>query len=877
VGWRRFFRRAWWDQERVREIEAHLQIEIDQNLARGMPADEARYAALRKLGNVGRVREEIYRMNTVGLLDSLAQDIRYTFRQWRYNPGFTALAVFTLALGIGSVAVMYSVLHNIVLEPFPYANQERMVDVVIRDRDRPDAIFRGGLPAEEFLDYQQQSRSFESVIGANGEPMIYTTADAAERVSGVLVTPNTFEMLGVPPLLGRGLVSDDGRPGAPPVCVLAHRAWARYFGADPGVLGRTIVLDGNPHVVVGVMPPRFEWHVADMWIPSVFDSTAPDARRGRWFQAWLKPGVTTEEAEAELTVIANRRARLFPDQYPPRFRIEVITVIDWVVGRFRRVLYTLLAAVGLLLLIACCNVANMLLARATAREREMTLRSALGAGRGRIVRQLLVESLLLALAGSAAGCLLAWGGIHALVQAMPRQNVPYETQIALDGPVLVFALGAATLSAFVFGLLPAMHAARRDILPGLRGSGKGTGGSQGRGQARHALVVAQVALSLVLLLGAGLLMRTFIALVRVDVGFDTGPIVGVPVAFAPGQYPRGEDKHRFFREAAARVSALPGVQAAAVSNGLPPFGGMSSDVEIGGVPAPAGQRVIVRLSSEGYLGLLGLRLHRGRGLTEDDVQQGRRVAVVNESLVARHFGGRDPLGAQITLTRLRTLADPVPDPTYEIVGVTYDVRNDGVRNAAVPEVVLPTTATNPTRTGRVILARLAPHGAASLDAIRREIWAVDRAVGLREGWRLSEEVRRVFYAQPRFTLIILAAFAGTGLVLVSLGVYGVLSYTVSRQRQAIAVRMALGAGRGEVLGLVLRMGLKLVAAGVVLGLLAGLATNRLMVNQLWNTSPYDPLTVVAAVLVIVAAALAACYVPAARALRVDPMAALRLE
>lgn len=875
MGWRRFFRRAWWDDERSREIEAHLQIEIDENVARGMDAEEARYAAMRKLGNVGRVREEIYRMNTVGLVDTVWQDLRYAVRQWRHNPGFTALAVFTLALGIGSVAVMYSVLHNVVLQPFPYVEQERMVDVVVRDRDRPESIFRGPLPAAEFLDFQEQSRSFELVAGAIDEAMIYSTPEAAERVSVVRVTPNSFEFLGVPPLLGRGIVPDDGRPDAPPVAVLSHGAWTEYFGADPGVLGRTIALDGQMRTVVGVMPPRFAWHVADMWIPSRIDRAAPDAATGRWFQARLKRGVSTEAAEAELNLIAARRAREHPAEYPARFRIQVITVIDWVVGRFRRILYTLLAAVGLLLLIACCNVANMLLARATVREREMTLRSALGASRARIVRQLLVESLLLALAGSVAGCLIAGGGIRALVLAMPRENVAYETEIALDGPVLAFALAAATLSAFLFGLLPALHAARRDVLPGLRSSGKGMG-SAGHGRVRNGLVAAQVALSLVLLLGAGLLMRTFVALTRVEVGFDPARIVGTPIAFAAGQYETAEARNRFLRDAAARVAALPGVEVAAVSNGLPPFGGFQTDVEIDGVPMAA-DRVIVRLCDERFMSLIGLRLQRGRALSEEDVVQGRRLAVVNQALAAKYFPGRDALGGRITLSRFRTLPQPVADPVFEIVGVMADVRNAGVRDAPAPELLVPTTIALPSRTGRVILARIAADSSVAPERIRRAIWEVDRGVGLRPGWRLDTEIARRFYAQPRFTLIILAAFAGTGLVLVSLGVYGVLAYTVSRQTQEIAVRMALGAGRGQVLGMVLRTGARLVAAGVAAGLVASLATNRLIVNQLWNTSPYDPLTVGLAVVVILAAALGACYVPAARALRVDPMAALRLE
>jgi putative ABC transport system permease protein len=873
VGWSRFFRRAFWDEERAREIEAHLQIEIDENLARGMGPEEARYAAQRKLGNVTLRREEIYRMNTAPLLDALWQDVRYALRQWRHNGSFTALAVFTLALGIGSVAVMYSVLHNIALEPFPYAAQQRMVDVVVRDLARPDALYRGPLPADEFLDYQEQSRSFEDVIGANDENRLYSTGESAERWTVVLVTPNTFQFLGVAPLLGRTIVEDDGRPGAPPVAVLGHAAWLRHFGGDPAVLGRTLVLDGDPWTIVGVMPPRFTWHVADVWVPARIERARSGPDPGRWFQARLKPGISAEQAEAELQVIAARRAREHPDQYPPRFRIQVITVIDWVVGRFRGVLYTLLAAVGVLMLIACGNVANMLLARATAREREMTLRAALGASRRRIVRQLLVESLLLALTGAAAGCLLAWGGIQALVRAMPRQNVPYETEIALDGPVLALALAAGTVSAVIFGLFPALHAARRDVQAGLRSSGKGTAGGLRHGGIRHALVVAQVALSLVLLLGAGLLMRTFVALLRVDPGFDPARIATVGVDFARGTYATAAERQRFFRAALARLSALPGVQAVAETISTPPFGAMRSQVEVDGRAVP-GDGVLVRFCSESFLDLVGVRTTRGRGLSEADVVQGRKVAVANEALASKYFGGRDAVGARVTLLRLRTMEPPVPDPVFEIVGVFPDVRNTGLRDAPMPELLVPSSVP---AGGRLIAARIAPGATVSLDTIRRAIWEVDRGVGLREGRWLEDDVGRVFHAQPRFTLIILSAFAGIGLLLVSLGVYGVLAYAVSRQTQEIAVRMALGASRGQVLGLVLGSGLKLVAAGVVVGLLASTATNRLMINQLWNTSPYDPLTVIAAVVVIAAAALAACYVPAARAVRVEPMAALRLE
>jgi predicted permease len=877
MGWRRFFRRSWWDEERTRELEAHLEIEADENVERGMSPQEARKAALRKLGNLARIREEIYMMNSVGLLETFSQDLRYGVRQVRHNPGFATLAVLTLALGIGSVTVMYSVIRNVLLDPFPYTNSERLVDVLVRDMTRPDAIFRGALPVAEFLDYQEQSRVFEDVAGAAGEAMNWTTKDGAERVVVVHVTPNTFQFLGVAPLLGRTIVPDDGRPGAPPVAVLSYGAWRSRFGGDPSIVGETIVLNGEPRTVVGVMPPRFAWHVADVWITESLDRTAREAPSTvRWFQAHLKPGVTLAQAEAELNLIAARRAGDHPDEYPKQFRIQVLLVIDFVVGRYRRVLYTLFAAVGLLLLIACCNVASMLLARATAREGELTIRAALGAGRGRIVRQLLIESLLLALVSAAAGCFLAYAGVQALAHVMPRQNVPYETDIRLDRPVLLFSLATAVLSAMLSGLLPALHAARRDLVAGLRQSGKGAAGGFRHGRIRNGLVVVQVALSLVLLLGAGLLMRTFLALVRVDLGFDPTNIVFVPVALSPGQSANASERHRFFGQALERVAALPGVVAVAETTSGPPFGGgLRSELRVAGRSETDPDTVIVRLCSEGFIRVIGTTILGGRRLSDPDIAQARRVAVVNQSLVAKYFPDQQAIGKQITLPRLKSIRDPVADPVFEVVGIVRDVRNSGIRDAPVPEVLLPsTTSAGPSR---VIVARTSVDPALVVNAIRREVRAIDRSVALTGGGTLEDELRQSFYAQPRFSLIVLAAFAGTGLALVALGIYGVLAYTVSRQTHEIAVRMALGAGRNQVLRLVLRLGLQLIAAGVAAGLAAGAATHRLIAHQLWNISPHDPLTLVGAVAVIAVVGLAACYAPAARAMRVEPMAALRLE
>jgi putative ABC transport system permease protein len=876
VGWRRFFRRAWWDRERARELEAHLEIETEENIASGMAPDEARYAARRRLGNVPRIREEIYMFNTVGFLETLAQDLRYGARQVRHNPAFVAVAVLTLALGIGAVTVMYSVIRYVLLDPFPYTDSSRLVDVLVRDLARPESVLRGPLPVDEYRDYEEQSSSFEEVIGAQGENVTWTTEAGAEVFSLVHVTPNTFSFLGVPPLLGRVLAPEDARPDAPAVAVLGYRAWRSRFGGDPGVVGRTIVLDRRPYTVVGVMPPRFEWNVADAWVTDHLVRGAPDVPvNARWFQARLRKGVTLAQAEADLAVIAARRAREHPEQYPKRFRVEVVYVIDWVVGRYRTVLYTLFAAVGLLLLIACSNVASMLLARATAREAEMTLRAALGASRRRIVRQLLAESLLLALAAAVLGSLLAYGGIALLTSVMPQQNVPRETVIRLDRPVLVFCLATAVLSTFLFGLLPAVHSARRDLVSGLRQGGKGLAGG-GQGRVRNGLVVVQVALSMVLLLGAGLLMRTFLELVNVDLGFDASNIVAVPFGFPTGQYERPEQKQALVAEAVRRVRALPGVTGVAELVGFPPpFGGMRSGIEGVGRPGTGPERAIVRMCGADFVGVMGLAVVAGRALSAEDVAQARRVAVINQALARVAFPDRDPLGRALTLPDLARLRDPVSDPTFQVVGVVRDVRNDGIRVDATPEVMVPST-TRPAGL-RVILARTATDPAVMLQAIRAEIKRLDRDLAVRTGVVLETEVGASFHAQPRFVLMVLSAFAATGLVLVAMGVYGVLAYTVSRQRREIAVRMALGARRGQLLALVVGAGMRLVAGGVAAGVAISLGTNRLLASQLWNTSTYDPLAFAAAASVIGLVGLGACYVPAARAVRIEPMAALRSE
>ncbi len=870
MGWGRFFRRGWWDEERARELEAHLEIETDENIARGMSPAAARMAARRKLGDPGRVREEIYVMNSLPVLDTLWQDVRYGARQFARSPGFAAVAILTLAVGIGGVTIIYSVVRNILLDPFPYAKSDRMVDVVVRDT--ASGRFRGGLSGSEFLDFQEQSAVFEDVIGTvSARPMTLWVNGGTELVGVAGVTPNTFAFLGVPALLGRGLLEADGRPNAPPVAVLSHRAWVAHFGSAPGVVGRTVSLDRQARTIVGVMPPRFTWHVADFWVPTPLRRGGDQAPGGgHWFQAHLKRGVSTEQAEAELNVIAARRARQHPDEYPKQFRIAVITVIDWVVGRFRGVLYTLFAAVALLLLIACCNVANMLLARAGARERELTVRAALGASRRRLVRQMLVESLLLALAGGVAGCAVAYWGLAGVAHFLPQQNVPYEVVLRMDGHALLFSLLTACATAVLFGLLPAWHGARRNLVRGLKEASKGTTTAAGRGWVRNGLVVVEVALSMVLLLGAGFLMRSFVTLVQADRGFEPSNIVLAGVHFPEGSHPTPDDRSRYYDEATRRIRLLPGLVEAGRASGA--LGGRDSEIEPLGEARSAPRPGQFTLCTEGYLRVFGLAPLRGRLLTAADVAAARRVAVVDERLVAEHFPGKDPIGRHIRIPGVAALADAPADATFEIVGVVRSIRI--FREAAPSQAYLPSSIASPERMW--LAARISGDSATMLGGLRRTLRALDPNVAVTAAFELGGEIQES-HAQQRFVVLILGAFAVLGLLLVAVGVYGVMAYAVSLRTPELAVRMALGADRPQLLRTVLGSGSRVLTAGVVVGALASLGTNRLLADMAWSTGPYDPVTMALAAAVSLGVGLAACLVPALRAARVDPMVTLRQE
>jgi putative ABC transport system permease protein len=807
-------------------------------------------------------------------LGDLRREALYAARTLARSPGFAGVAILTLALGIGAVTIIYSVVRNVVLDPFPYAHSDRLVNVIVRDASGKTV---GGLfPAEEFLDYQEQTTVFEDVVGTKLQVGVYGTSDMGPaRLNIAWMTPNGFAFFGVPALLGRTFGTGDAAPGAPPVAVISHRAWVREFGADPTIVGRPLVLDlnGQPWTVVGVMPPRFEWYAPDIWLPSALKRTDdPQSYTAtRAFVARLRPGVTLREAEAQLAVVAARRAAERPTVYPLHARLAVVKRIDFVVRDFRSVVYTLFGAVSLLLIIACCNVANMLLARATVSEREIAVRIALGAGRRHIVRQMLVESALLACGGLLLGTGLAYAGVAELARYMPMQGVPSEAELRVDEPILVFALVVAALATLGLGLLPALQSLRRDVIAGARNAGRSSTASRGQMRMRNSLVVAQVALSVVLLLGAGLLMRTFVKLTSVDLGFDPRNLFVTGLVFPPergGSTPGGRNA---YREIVERVQALPGVLEAAVSNTRGTFAGSSSSsLEVPGTSLDHAT-VRVQFCSERLTETLGLRLLGGRQMSAGDVETGGHVAIINETLARQYFGrAAQAIGREIRLTALTGVANP----RFTVIGVVSDSENVGIREPPAPHVFVPFVFSDGAPT---LIVRTLNDPRPMSQLIRQQIHSANAQVALAFPETFEQYLVRAFYERPRFNVLVLGIFAGVGAILAALGVYGVLAYTVSQRTREIAIRMALGGKQRYVVGMVFRLGLGLVGVGLVIGTAASLATNRLLVSQLWNTSPHDPLTFLVVLTTLLGTGALACLVPARRAVRVEPMVALRQE
>jgi putative ABC transport system permease protein len=867
------------DAEIDDEIQEHLQLLTERFIAQGMSRDAAAMAARRRFGNLTALQEDRRALQTLPSIEALWHDVRYAIRTLRRSPGFALVAIVTLGLGIGASTAIFGVIHNVLLSPFPYRDASRMASPRIQNLQQGSQSGRQGYVPAEILEFVETNHVFDATTAAREDLVLCMRpgGSGAEQLYGARVTPGTFEFFGMPALHGRVLQPADYEPGASPAFVMGYKAWIERFGGDPSIVNTTLVLNGRVRTLVGIMPPRFGWYGADVFIP---EKLTRDAKEGDAVPTWffvghLKPDVSIEQADADLTLIAQRLAKIYPQAYPRNFSLHLLLLRDAAVRSLRPTLYTVLAAVGLLLLIACSNVANLMLARATAREKELALRAALGAGRARLVRLLIVESLVLAMAGAALGVFLAWGGLKALVAAMPADVIPSESVIALNVPVLMVTLGVAVLTALLFGLVPALQSSRRDLTDPLRDSGKGvSGGFRGK-RLRHAVVVVEVALSLTLLIGAGLMMRSFVALREIRLGIQTDHVL---VAQLPmDRFKTAGQMAAFLRPLLARVQALPGVEHAAVSTGMPPNGSGESKIEIAGRAPHEDWQAYVQQVSEGYFRALRLDLEAGRTFSEADVTDMRHVAVVNETFVRQYLSNDQALalGQRVRLAKVGMGADAVQDVPFEIVGVVGDVANRGLQVPSAPEVWIPSSLTRAYL--QVLIVRTTQDPATVTNAVRREVTALDAGMPLANPTTLEQRIGERLYAGPRFGFLVMTVFGCVGLMLVTVGVYSVLAYSTLQRTHEIGLRLALGAERTDVLGMVVRSGLRLVAVGIAIGMAVGLVLARLIAPQLVGVATYDPATLAIATIVLTLTAAIACWIPARRAARVDPMVALRYE
>jgi len=809
-------------------------------------------------------------------LSSFAQDGRYALRGFRRDRGFTLLAIVALALGIGAVTVIFSVIENVLIEPFPYRSPKRLALVYVHDTSKPEYWNNASYKLPEYLDIVAQNHVFEDVMGNSGIDILYTDREGTLQFDGQWVTPNAFEFLGMQPLLGRMITRSDGDAGAAPVFAMSYRLWKKQFNSDPNLIGKTLVLNGQPRTLVSIMPPRFLMGNVDIWMPNNMNRSDPENQQVEfWLLAHIKPGVTLQQVTSDFEVIARNLAKTYPKDFPTQFTVLSKTLTDDVVGQFRATLFALLAAVGMLLLIACSNVANLLLARATAREREIAIRASMGASRGRIVRQLLVESLMLATGGCLLGCLFAWLGLKGVTAVMPDQTIPAEAVLQLNWRALLFAVAVTGMTTVLCGLAPALHAVRGELQNRLKDTGKGVNSEFRHGKFRSGLVVWEVMLSIVLLVGAGLMMRTLFALQHTELGLNPTNILVARTPLPKGQYDTARQKKLFFSQVLQRVSALPGVISATEISSLPPYGGPESDITISGKTHSEPWSVMIQLISEGYFKTMGRHLLRGRDLTESDIDAARPVAVINETFAKTHFKSEDPIGQKIKFNLLDEMPESPKKQYFEVIGVVADAKNRGLQQGIESEAFLPYSVSGAMERG--ILVRTAVEPLSMLKLVRREIWSVDRNVALTFTGTIEGYLQQFSYAGPKFGLILMGIFATVGLVLVAIGVFSVMAYSVSLQTHEIGIRMALGAPTSKVLKMVLRKGLGLISAGIVLGAVASLALTRLVASQFWGVSPRDPMTFIGVMLVLAAVGTTACLIPARRATRVDPLIALRYE
>jgi putative ABC transport system permease protein len=800
-------------------------------------------------------------------------DFRYALRMLRKNLGFTAVAVLTLALGVMATTAMYSVVHAVVLDPFPYKDVHLLMSVRVQEPGQ-----RGGrvyYSTDQFLEIAERNSIFEGTIASTISDVVWTSDGEPQRLRGNHVTTNTFEIMGVPPLLGRAVTPADGTPDATPVVVLGYRFWQRQFGEDKGVLGRELKLNGVVRSIVGVMPRRFMWRGADVYIPIVFQrGKVTEGVRSVHVLGRLKPGVTEAQGEVDLKPIIEELQKREPAQFPEKWRVGLLSFRETFPSDLRETLWILFGAVGLLLVIACVNVSNLLLSRASARQREMAVRAALGARRSRLLRQLLTESLLLAVPGSALGIVLAYVGLTAIIALVPAGTIPDESEISINSAVLIFTVLISVLTAVVFGLAPAWQASKPELAKSLKDARGAVSGGRGQVVVRNGLVVAEVALSVMLLVGATLMMRTLLALQDVDLGIRTDRLLTLRIPLPDQRYPDPARRIVFFRELLERVKAVPGVAAVGLNTGMHPFGNWGLPVDVAGSGQRDARPVVVHQVSGEYTTMLGISLLQGRLFTDAELHGRRHLAVVNQAFVRRYFTGQEPLGRAVNIPRMLTPPFNLTDSSFQIVGIVRDTLNRSLRNEVQPELYMPYTVTG--RADRlVVLTQADP--ATVTNAVRSQVYALDKDQPVTEVRTMQAMLDNFVFSGPRFSLVLFSVFAALGLALAVIGVYGVISHAVSRRKQEIGVRIALGASFSQIVRMILSSGLMLIGAGIMLGLAGSAAAAKTLQQMIWKVSPFDPLSfaVVAGILLMVG--LQACLWPAFRAARVDPVSVLRCE
>jgi putative ABC transport system permease protein len=811
-------------------------------------------------------------------METLLQDIRYGIRMLLKRPGFTAVAVIALTLGIGANTAIFSVVNGVLLRPLPYKNPDRIVTIWEPSRGGHTL----GLTDLEFFDYREQNHVFEELAAfATGSGNLTGTGEP-ERVAATWASGGFFPTVGVEAALGRAFNADDDKPGAAPVVVLSNGLWQRRYGSDPNIIGQQLSFNGVNRTIIGVMPRSFYFDNKEvqLWLPLKLDrADLSPGDRSYYAIARLKSDVTLEQARVEMNALAAQLADEYKKRYPQGVNatqsLNLIPLHDLIVGDIRPALLVLLAAIGFVLLIACANVANLLLARAEARHKEIAIRIALGAGRRRIIQQLLTESVLLSLLGGASGLLVAFWGVEALLAIAPA-SIPRTSEIGVDGTVLIFTLAVSVVAGIMFGLVPGLQSSRVDLHASFK-AGRGSTGDRGGRRTRRLLVVSEIALSLVLLVGAGLMIKSFWRLLNVDPGFNPANVLTAQIALPQSRYQKFQQVDAFYKQLLERVQALPDVQSAGTVTALP-LGGNNSNAsfEIEGKPRSPNdepQNADFRMISEDYFRAMGTPLLRGRFFLQSDRESAPAVVIINEAMTS-FWPDEDPLGKRINLG--------VPgSPWLTIVGIAKDIKHQGLDIRPKPEMYfLHSQNAYGTALGvaryMTVVARTSSGPITLAGPIKSIVQALDKDLPLAR-IQTMDQVLSNSVSQPRFTMLLLAVFAVLALALAAVGVYGVVSFSVVQRTHEFGIRMSLGANARDVMKLVLREGLVIVSIGVTIGLALAFVATRLISSFLYNVSPSDPLTFLAISLLFLGVVLGACFVPARRATKVDPMEALRYE